>query len=69
MKIMTRTEENLPKSNMCVCDSSDPYDSISTKCNMVGLGGKKMFGKGYARSFLYGTQLTSKKGSNKEGAN
>lgn len=52
---MTRTEENLPKAKMCVCDSSEPYDSISTKCNMVGLRGKKMFGKGSARSLIYST--------------
>jgi hypothetical protein len=54
-KIMTRREENLPISKTFVCVSSDPYDSISTKCNMVGLRRKKMYEKGYDFSFLYST--------------
>jgi hypothetical protein len=52
---MTRTEENIPISKTCVCDSGDPYDSISTKSYMVGLRGKELYGKGHASSSLYST--------------
>jgi hypothetical protein len=64
---MTRTEENLPKTKMRVRDSSDPYDLISIKCNMVGLRGKKMFRGLTVHSYTAPNSLR-KKGSNNERA-